>query len=57
MEVIRSLFALHDSDFGRELCIERWDPIKGVHSKVIWRIKMCHLSKRVNPGIGPSGAM
>ena len=57
MEVIMSLFALHDSDFGREFCIERWDPIKGVHSKVIWRIKMCHLSKRVNPGIGPSGAM
>jgi hypothetical protein len=57
MEVIRSFGALHDSDFGRKLCIERGNPIKGIHSKAIWRIKMCDLSKRVNPGIGPAGSM
>ena len=52
VEVGRDLAGLEHTNGGRELGIERWNPVERIHGQVVRGIKVCDLSERVNAGVG-----
>ena len=57
VEVIGHLFAFNDADFGRELGVEGWNPVEGVHGEAVRCVEVGDLAEGVHAGVGATASV
>ena len=57
MKLGSNLLTRHNADLGRELGVERGNPVEGIHREAVGCFEVGHLSEGMNPGIGTTGTV
>ena len=57
VEIARDFLAFYDADGGRQLGVERGNPVEGVHGEMARGVEMSDLAESVDSGIGAAGSV